>query len=134
MEPRRIVIAEDYDDFREMLTLALSLAFPNTEIESVADGRAALAAFDRNRPSVVIVDLQMPELDGLELTRLLRARDPLGRIPIIVLTASGGSSDWKRLSAMGADRLLVKPVVIDDVVNVVRRSLRERSAASSTAP
>ncbi|HEY5242006.1 MAG TPA: response regulator, partial [Polyangiaceae bacterium] len=69
----------------------------------------------------------MPNLDGLELTGLLRARDTATRVPIIVLTAEGGADEWRRLSAMGADGFLVKPVNLVDVVTLVRRSLAERS-------
>jgi len=58
------------------------------------------------------------------------ARDPEGKVPIIVLTASGGPLEWKRLSAMGADRLLVKPVVLDDVIAVVRHTLKERAVTA----
>ena len=128
-EPERLLVAEDNDDFREVLAMALQFAFPNAALDCVADGRAALEAFDRARPSVAIIDLLMPELDGMQLTGLLRARDPEGKVPIIVLTASGGPPEWKRLSAMGADRLLVKPVVFDDVVAVIRHSLKGRAAS-----
>ena len=70
-------------------------------------------------------------VDGLELTGLLRARECSAATPILVLTGSGGADEWKRLSAMGADRFLVKPVNLDDVIELVRRALRERSGAPS---
>jgi serine/threonine protein kinase len=127
VEPVRILLAEDGDDFRETLQLALEMAFPNAVIDCVKDGRSALDLFDRTRPSVAIIDLQMPELDGLALTALLRARDPNGNVPIIVVTAAGGPAEWKRLSAMGADRFLVKPIVLEDVVLMVRRLVKERT-------
>ena len=91
-----------------------------------ADGQSALEAFDNKRPSVAILDLRLPGLDGMQLTSLFRARDPGATIPIIILTASGGPEEWRRLSDMGANRFLVKPVVLDDVVTLVRRSLHER--------
>jgi CheY-like chemotaxis protein len=68
----------------------------------------------------------MPGLDGMQLTSLFRAHDPQGTIPIIILTASGGPEEWRLLSEMGANRFLVKPVVLDDVISLVRRSLHER--------
>ncbi len=133
-EPVRILIAEDNDDFREALQIVFSTEFVGAVIECVADGAAAFAAFDRNRPSVVILDLRMPGLDGLQLTTLFRERDPLATIPIIVLTASGGADEWRQLAAQGADRLLVKPVVIDDVVELVRRSLNDRPRGARSTP
>jgi serine/threonine-protein kinase len=128
-EPVRILVAEDNDDFRGLLELALSIAFPGAELDCVANGRQALEAFDRKKPSVAILDLLMPELDGMQLTGLLRARDPDAEVPIIVVSASGGPADWKRLSAMGANRFLVKPVVLEDVVTMVRHVLREHSVS-----
>ena len=128
-EPVRILVADDHDDFRGSLEIILGLEFPGAEIECVADGISALAAFDRKRPSVTLLDLRMPGLDGMQLTALLRERDPNATVPIIVLTASGGPKEWAELAAMGADRFFVKPVVVDDVVAMVRRCLRERSGS-----
>lgn len=125
-EPVRILVAEDHDDFREALGIALTGEFPDAELELFADGQSALEAFDNKRPSVAILDLRLPGLDGMQLTSLFRARDPGATIPIIILTASGGPEEWRRLSDMGANRFLVKPVVLDDVVTLVRRSLHER--------
>ena len=78
---------------------------------------------------MTLLDLRMPGLDGMQLTALLRERDPNATVPIIVLTASGGPKEWAELAAMGADRFFVKPVVVDDVVAMVRRCLRERSGS-----
>jgi serine/threonine protein kinase len=126
-EPVRILVAEDDDDFREALKLFLALEFPNADIECVPDGAGALEAVDRRAPSVAIIDLRMPGIDGTELTGLLRARNSSAAMPIIILTASGGSEEWRRLSALGADRFLLKPVVMDDLATLVRRVLGERS-------
>jgi serine/threonine protein kinase len=125
----RILVADDHDDFRGALETILGLEFPGADIECVADGTSALAAFDRKRPSVAILDLQMPGLDGIELTGLIRQRDPLAMIPILIMTASGASREWERLAAMGADRFFVKPIVVEDVVGVVRQLLKPRPAS-----
>jgi DNA-binding response OmpR family regulator len=68
----------------------------------------------------------MPAMDGVALTEQLRNREDWSAMPIIVLTASGGAREWQRLSTMGADRFLVKPVQLDDVVTFIRQALRER--------
>ncbi len=130
LEPKRILIAEDHDDSREALKLSLARGFPHAEIECVSDGKSALEAFDRTTPSVAILDLRMPEIDGMDLTKLLRERCSSANMPIIVLTASGGPQEWRMLAALGADRLLLKPVVADDVIALVRRALRERSSTA----
>jgi eukaryotic-like serine/threonine-protein kinase len=128
LEPVRILVAEDDDDFRELLQILLKQEFPGADVECVADGRKALAAFDRKPASVVMLDLQMPEMDGMAVTAILRARPQAVQVPIIVVSASGGSKEWQLLSQLGADRFLVKPVNLDDVVSTIRRATRERSS------
>lgn len=129
LEPERIVVAEDDEDFRDVLRTALRGAFPSADVECVADGREALEALERKPASVALIDLRMPELDGVALTAALRQRESSARMPIIVLTGRGGAREWQALSSMGADRFLVKPVNLDDVVTLIRRSLRETLAA-----
>ncbi len=128
-EPARILLAEDDEDFRFMLQFQLSKEFPDAQIVAVADGQQALSAFDQKTPSVVIMDLQMPGLDGIELTALIRARVESARVPILVLTASGTPADWQHLHTLGADRFLVKPIVLADVISMVRRSLQDRTSS-----
>ncbi|RYZ03986.1 MAG: response regulator [Myxococcales bacterium] len=128
LEPVRILVAEDDQDFRELLQLVLAQEFPGADIECVADGRQAIAAFDRKPASVMVLDLQMPEMDGMAVTALLRARPQALQVPIIVLSASGGPKEWQMLSSLGADRFLVKPVNLDDVISTIRRATRERSS------
>jgi CheY-like chemotaxis protein len=103
-------------------------------IDDVGDGELALEAFEKNPYSVVLVDLQMPEMDGVKLTLLLRSVESSARTPIIVLTAAGGPREWQRLSAIGADAFLVKPVNADDVELVIRRTLRSRHTSPPSGP
>jgi serine/threonine-protein kinase len=124
--PERIVVAEDDEEFRDLIELRLRQEFPGTELECVGNGIAALEAIARKPTSVALIDLQMPAMDGVALTEQLRNREDLSSMPIIVLTASGGAREWQRLSTMGADRFLVKPVQLDDVVTFIRQALRER--------
>ena len=134
-DPQRILVADDDPDWRELLVSALVSRFPHSVIDQFADGSSALEAFCDKPYSVVLVDLEMPEMDGTKLTGLLRAIDSAHRTPIIVLTAAGGPSEWKRLSAIGADAFLVKPVDPEDVELVIRRTLRaRRSGTPSMVP
>jgi serine/threonine-protein kinase len=130
LEPVRILVAEDDEDFRELLRLLLERQFPGADIECVADGRSVVEAFDRKPASVVVIDFQMPELDAVGVTALLRARPDAAPVPIIVVTASGGPHEWQLLSSLGADRFLVKPVNLDDLISAIRRALRERSSGN----
>jgi len=134
--PDRIVVAEDDRDFRELIGLRLQREFPGADIECVADGVEALEALERKPASVALIDLQMPAMDGVALTAQLRSRDDCASMPIIVLTASGGAREWQRLSLLGADRFLVKPLQLDDMVTVIRQAVLERRKpiSSSAAP
>jgi serine/threonine protein kinase len=131
LEPVRILVAEDDPDFRELLQIVLTEEFPGADIECVADGRKAIEAFDRKPASVTVLDLQMPEMDGMAVTALLRSRPQAHQVPIIVVSASGGSKEWQLLSSLGADRFLVKPVNLDDLISTIRRATRERSGHAS---
>ncbi len=128
LEPVRILVAEDDPDFRDLLALKLGMEFPDADIVCVDNGRALVDAFDQKPASVVMIDLQMPQLDGVAVTALLRARRDAESVPIIVMTASGGPQEWKLLSSLGADRFLVKPVNLQDVVTTLRNAVRERSS------
>lgn len=124
LEPERILFAEDDPDFRETLGIKLRLEFPGTEIVCVENGREALSVAQQQVPSLALLDLQMPELDGMAVTKALRARPESAEVPIVILTAAGGPKEWQRLHQLGADRFLVKPVDMDDVVALIRRVLR----------
>ena len=130
-DPARILVVDDDADTRLTLQLALEIEFPSAEIESAADGEAALAAFSRQAPSVVVSDLQMPGTDGVGLVKSLRARPDASAVPIVLLTASGGPDAWRRASALGADGFVVKPANVQDLTAVIRRAMRERRARTS---
>lgn len=124
--PDRILIADDDPDWRELLQEALAPHFPDAQIDVVSDGERALEAFEKHPYSVVLVDLQMPGVDGMELTAHLRSLDASDQTPIIVLTAAGGPGEWRRLSQIGADAFLVKPVDPEDVSMLIRRTMKSR--------
>lgn len=124
--PDRILIADDDADWRTLLHDALAPRFPDAVIDLVSDGEQAIAAFERHPYSVVLVDLQMPEVDGMRLTAHLRSLDASDQTPIIVMTAAGGPGEWKRLSQIGADAFLVKPVAFEDVAMQITRTMKSR--------
>jgi serine/threonine protein kinase len=126
-DPVRILIAEDDVDFRDVLEAALKQEFEDAEIEAVPNGLLALQALGARPVSVAILDLNMPGMDGMEVTKRIRALDESRGMPIIVLTGSGGPAEWRELASIGADRFLVKPVSLPDLVAAVRHSLLERA-------
>jgi serine/threonine protein kinase len=120
--PVRVVIADDDEDVRDLAAAIIEEAFPEARVETYEDGTQAFAALEREPAGLALLDLHMPGLDGIELTARLR----LGsrpHLPIIVMTAVGGASDWKVLSELGANAFLVKPFDEDALVLATRRVL-----------
>ena len=93
------------------------------EIVSLQDPQTALSIIRNRTPDLVITDLHMPKLDGIELTASLRRRAQTRELPIIVLTGVGGAAEWQKLHELGATRILLKPVDPDSLYDVVRRML-----------
>ncbi|MEQ1574341.1 MAG: response regulator transcription factor [Vicinamibacterales bacterium] len=116
--PIRVLVVDDHRIVREGLALILARE-PGIEIVgSAATGEEAVALFQRHRPSVVLMDLQLPGMSGVEAIRVIRATDP--HTPIIVLTMYDGDEDIHRALGAGATTYLLKDSLSDDLVCVVR--------------
>jgi serine/threonine-protein kinase len=122
----RILVADDDTDFLALARETLAYGFPGAQIEVVRDGNAALAAIDREPASLAVIDLDMPGMNGVELTAALRANY---RLPIMVCTAAGGAPDWRLLQAIGADGFLVKPIDPFALISLARKMLDGRERA-----
>ncbi len=103
----RIVIADDDADIRELVVFKLRHA--GHEVLPVADGTAAVEACLADRPDLVILDVMMPGMSGLEAARVLRAEASMNGVPIIMLTARAQESDIEQGFEAGADDYVVKP-------------------------
>jgi two-component system response regulator MprA len=116
----RILVVDDELAVRESLRRALALE--GHEVELAADGREALATIARSTPDLVVLDILMPELDGLEVSRRLRAAGD--RTPILMLTARAEVEDRVAGLDAGADDYLGKPFALDELHARVRALLR----------
>ena len=103
-----IVVAEDHDDIRYVLKRSLERA--GHAVVAAADGLAALAAIREHRPDLVVTDVDMPHMTGLDLCRAIRADDELRHIPIVVASGSLLPGD-DRAEQAGASATLLKPFV-----------------------
>jgi DNA-binding response OmpR family regulator len=119
MNAKTILVVEDEASIAEVVSLYLKRAGYNVLIAS--DGRQAMNSFDRQRPDFVILDLMLPEVDGLSLTRWLRDRSD---VPIIMLTARREEIDRITGLEMGADDYVVKPFSPQELVSRVRAVMR----------
>ena len=120
----RVLLAEDDRSVREALTRALELE--GHDVQAVADGAAALAALEAERPDVLLLDWMMPVLDGLSVCRQLRSAGD--RLPVLILTARAEIGDRVTGLDAGADDYLPKPFALDELLARVRALLRRTTA------
>lgn len=99
------------------------------EVRTASDGAAALAVLERFMPRLILMDIQMPGLDGLSLTRRLKAQDATRGIVILALTAYAMKGDEDRARAAGCDGYVTKPVNTEALAAVVAGHLRPDAAA-----
>ncbi len=123
-----ILIVEDDNTVRE--TLALNLRAEGYEVLSADDGEAGLKAAREGKPDLVILDVMLPQLDGLTVCRILRRES---EVPIVLLTARGTEADKIIGLETGADDYIVKPFSLGEFLARVRAALR-RGRPASAAP
>jgi len=127
-ELRRILLAEDNENDVELTLAALRKTRLANQVDIVRDGAEALSYLRRqeryvNRPpghpAVVLLDLKMPRVDGLEVLRQLKSDSELKVIPVVVLTSSREETDLVRSYALGVNAYVVKPAEFHDFVAAV---------------
>jgi two-component system response regulator MprA len=121
----RILVVDDDRSVRDALRRALTLA--GYDVDAVEDGQQALQRLSTSAPDAVVLDVGLPEVDGLEVSR--RLRDAGDRTPILMLTARDAISDRIDGLDAGADDYLVKPFDLGELKARIRALLRRSSAA-----
>ena len=121
----RILVVDDEPQLIRVLRTGLTSR--GYEIRAASDGRAGFEIFTDWHPDLVITDLAMPNVDGLELCRRVRA---ISQVPIIVLSAKGEEKTKVEALDIGADDFVTKPFGIDELLARVRASLRRATAPS----
>ena len=122
----RILVVDDEPQLTRVLRTGLKSR--GYDVRAAADGLAGFEAFNDWHPDLVITDLAMPNVDGLELCRRLRA---ISTVPIIVLSAKGEEKTKVEALDLGADDFVTKPFGIDELLARVRASLRRAKAPAS---
>ena len=130
MKPFRILVAED--DAHILEGLETTLASEGYAVEAVADGEAALAAWRRAPPDLLILDIMMPGRNGYEVCRAVRATD--ARVPIVMLSAKSEEIDKVLGLQLGADDYVTKPFGIHELLARVAAALRRADAGPAPAP
>jgi DNA-binding response OmpR family regulator len=119
MNEKHILVVEDETSLAEVVSLYLKRA--GFQVQVVSDGRQAMSILEKRIPDFVIMDIMLPEVDGLSLTRWLRDRSD---VPIIMVTARREEIDRIAGLEMGADDYVVKPFSPQELVSRVRAVLR----------
>jgi two-component system, cell cycle response regulator DivK len=117
----RILIIEDTEDNRRILRDLLSSA--GYDLVEAVDGADGLAAASRHRPDLILLDIQLPVMDGHEVARRLKADPELRRIPIIAVTSYALSGDEAKARSAGCDAYVAKPFSPRQLLAMVRQFL-----------
>ena len=118
-EGRRILIVED--DVRNVFALSHVLEPKGAKVEIARNGREALDVLDRNpKIDLVLMDVMMPEMDGITATREIRKRPEFARLPIIALTAKAMKDDQDRCLEAGCNDFASKPLDVEMLLSLLR--------------
>ncbi|GAA3343230.1 hypothetical protein GCM10020358_81090 [Amorphoplanes nipponensis] len=126
-----VLLAEDDVDHQRIVAEVLRRL--GHDVTIVGDGRAALAAVAAHRPDLIVTDVDMPHLDGVQFCRAVRADPELADIPIMVLTGYLPPSD-PRLAAVGATTVMTKPFGVHELIAALRRHLGEGPVHAAAGP
>ncbi len=121
---QRILIADDDDDLRQLLRLILSRE--GLEIIEAGNGTDALARAYDSHPTLVLLDVMMPDIDGFEACRRLRSDERTHRLPIIFISAMDDITQRNEMLKLGADDCLRKPISPRDLIARVREVMERR--------
>lgn len=102
----KILIVDDDTDVVEAISLAFGVQWPEATVISTADGKGALAAFGRDNPDVVLLDISLPDMNGFDVLKQIRGRSD---VPVLMISARGDEIDKVRGLELGADDYITKP-------------------------
>src|SRR5436190_12054147 len=120
-----ILVVDDYIDNRVLL--AAWLRAKGYKVVEAEDGKEGVLQANRSHPDLILMDLAMPELDGVEATRQIRERRAFSRTPIFAITAFGIYDVKQDAIAAGCDEVLAKPLDLENLLVKIKSSLAEHS-------
>jgi len=128
----KLLYVEDNDDSIYMLKMRLEL-LGDIEVLTAEDGEKGCEMATAERPDIILMDLEMPVVDGWEATRRLRGNPQTRDIPIIALSAHALAGEHEKAMAAGCDEFDTKPIEFDRLVATVRRVLAHRTRSRRVA-
>jgi two-component system, OmpR family, response regulator len=128
-ERRKILVADDEPSIREILSI--QLARMGYEVVLADDGEEAVAAYEAHRPDLVVLDVMMPRVNGLDACARIRALEKKSgrRVPVIFLTARDSTHDKTSAALSGGDDFVAKPVSLQDLRERVEAALAKGKSA-----
>lgn len=129
MKQNRVLVVDDHDLNLKLMTYVL--ATEDCEVVTALDATRALALLQGSPFDLVLLDLQLPDMDGLALTRVLRANARTASLSIVAVTAYAMKGDEERALAAGVDHYVTKPISKDALRALVRRLLSSRPTSQA---
>ena len=129
MEKIKILLVDDEKEFVETLSERIRMRDHKSDV--ALDGEAALKQMDDDLPDVVVLDLKMPGIDGMEVLRRIRKAYP--NVQVIMLTGHGSEKDEKEARKLGAFEYLQKPVEIDTLMKKIKKAYKQKFESSMMA-
>jgi len=121
----RALVVDDYDDAREMYSEFL--AYKGFEVLQAQNGLQAMALAESLHPDLIVLDLALPDIDGIEVTRRLKASATTSSIPIVMITANAQAAMLDEARKAGCAAVLVKPCTPEELLDVVSGFARVRT-------
>ena len=118
---KRILVVDD--EIGALTLIGIMLERGGFSVIKAKDANAALAELDKETPDLIILDVMMPGMNGIELCRVVRGRTETGDIPVLILSARGDAESVMRGMDAGANDYLPKPILHHDLVDKVRKML-----------
>lgn len=137
MMPRRLVLIEDEDFIRDLYKRQLSLAGFN--VDAFPNGTDGLSAVKKNTYDLLLLDIMLPDMSGLDILKHIKSDEALAKLSIILLTNLGQDSVIKEAFKMGADEYLIKASftpdqMVAEIIAFFAKKAQEAQASSSNAP
>lgn len=120
--PEKILVVDDSDDTREMMTKLLELE--SFTVVTAEDGCVGLNIAEQERPDIIITDINMPNLNGIEMIRRLRDQPQFSTVPIMAITAYGNSVAAEAVAA-GANHATTKPIEFEALIGGIKKLLAD---------
>ncbi len=131
-EGQRILVVDDQQDIRDMTALVLSGA--GYRVDTVDSGESALSTLEQDRFDLVLLDINMPEMDGWETLRLIRCDEELTGLPVVMFSVKGEIRDKIESLQEGAVDFVTKPFIVDDLIERVGKVLAGVGNPAGGAP